>query len=150
MLVAGPSTAEAQRVGGYMAALGYVVDTAVNGREVIRKLLASPDYELALVDAAIERPTVNFLLQELRHDCRTAKLPIGVIARAGQLERARHMTRRDPLAMAFSRPHTQEAVQWQVGQALRAGQASRRPERVEVVRTVGGEDTGRLTRHHEV
>jgi hypothetical protein len=125
-LVAAPSTAEAQRVGGYLVALGYELDTAVTGGEAIRKLLASPDYELALVDAALERPTVHFLLQQLRHDCRTAKLPVGVTARAGQLGRARHLARNDPLAEAFSRAHTQEAVQWQVEQLMkRAG-----PERV--------------------
>jgi hypothetical protein len=58
------------------------------------------------------------LLQQLRHDCRTAKRPVGVLARAGQLERARHMTRNDPLAQAFSRPQTKEAVQWQVDRLM--------------------------------
>jgi len=115
-LIAGPSTAENQRIGGYLVALGYQVDTAVNGREVVRKLVASPDYELALVDAALERPTVDFLLQQLRRDCRTAKLPVGVTARDGHLERARWLVRNDPLAGVFSRPHTQEAVQWQVAE----------------------------------
>jgi len=118
-LVAGPSTEENQRVGGHLVAFGYRVDTAVNGREVVRKLLASPDYELALVDASIERPTVDFLLQQLRRDCRTAKVPVGVTARAGQLERARLLVRNDPLAGAFSRPHTQEAVQWQVAELMK-------------------------------
>ena len=117
-LVAGPSTAESQRVGGYLAALGYELETAVTGRDVVRKLLSSPDYELALVDATLQRPTVDFLLEELRHDCRTAGLPVGVIARSGQLERARHLAHRDPLAEAFSRAHTQEAVQWQVERLL--------------------------------
>jgi hypothetical protein len=85
---------------------------------VIRQLLSSPDYELALLDAALERPTLDFLLQQLRHDCRTAKLPVGVIARGGRLERARHLARRDPLAEAFSRPHTEETVEWQVGRLV--------------------------------
>lgn len=118
-LVAGPSTEENQRIGGDLIALGYQVDTAVSGREVVRKLLASPDYELALVDAALERPTVDFLLQELRRDCRTARLPVGVTARDGHLERARWLVRNDPLAGAFSRPHTQEAVQWQVAELMK-------------------------------
>ncbi len=117
-LVACPQTEEAQRVGGYLIALGYQVDTATNGRDAIRKLLASPDYELALVDAGLSRPTVDLLVQQLRHDCRAAKLPVGVLARSGQLGRAEHMVRRDPLAAAFSRPHTEEAVRWQVDQLL--------------------------------
>ncbi len=117
-LVAAAGTAEARRIGGYLVALGYELDTAVTGQDAIRQLLASPDYELALIGAAIERPTVDFLLQELRHDCRTAGLPVGVIARAGQLERAERIARRDPLAEAFSRPHTQESVQWQAERLL--------------------------------
>lgn len=118
-LVAGSSTAESQRVGGYLVALGYEFDTAVNGREAIRKLLSSPDYELALVDSAMMRPTVDFFLQELRHDCRSAKVPVGVLAREGRLGRARLLTRRDPLAEAFPRPHTADVVQWQVERVLR-------------------------------
>lgn len=114
VLVAGPSTAESQRVGGYLVAMGYELETAVTGRDVVRKLLASPDYELALIDAAIQRPTLDFLLQELRHDCRTARLPVGVIGRAGRFERARYLARRDPLAEAVTRPHTEDVVRGQV------------------------------------
>jgi hypothetical protein len=99
-------------------AMGYELDTATNGRDVIRRLLSSPDYELALLDVTLERPTLNFLLPQLRHDSRTAKLTVGIIARGDQLERARHLARRDPLAEAFSRPHTQETVDWQVGRLI--------------------------------
>jgi len=113
-LVAARRSEEAGRVGGYLAGLGYELDTATTARDAIRKLLSSPDYELALVDAGLQQPTVDFMLQQLRHDCRTAGLPVGVTARSGQLDRARHLVRRDPLAQAFSRPHTAEAVQWQV------------------------------------
>ena len=117
-LVAGSSSAEAGRVGGYLVGLGYELDTATTARDAIRKLLVSPDYELALVDAGLQRPTVDFMLEQLRHDCRTAGLPVGVTARSGQLDRARHLVRRDPLAEAFSRPHTAEAVHWQVNRLL--------------------------------
>jgi hypothetical protein len=98
--------------------LGYQVDTAVTSRDVIRQLFASADYELALVDVALERPTVDFLVQQLRHDCRTARLPVGVVARAGRFRRAERAARIDPLAEAFHRLHTQEAAQWQVERLL--------------------------------
>lgn len=118
-LIAGPSIEENMRIGGYLANLGYQIDTATNGRDVIRSLLASPDYELALLDANLQKPTVDLLLQELRQDCRTAKLPVGLTARDGQLPRARVIARPDPLAEAFPRPHTEEAVQWQVSRLMR-------------------------------
>lgn len=115
-LVAGPVTAETRRVAGYLVAMGYEPDTAVTGREMLDKALSSPDYELALVDAALGYPTPDLLIQQLHHDCHTALLPVGIVARSGQLERAEHMARRDRLAAAFVRPHTADAVQWQVEQ----------------------------------
>jgi len=109
-LVAGPVTEESHRIGGYLAAMGYEVEPAATGRDLIRLATASPDCELALVAASLEKPTVDLLLQQLRHDFRTAGLPVAVLARSGQLDRARHIARNDPLAEAFPRPHTEEAV----------------------------------------
>lgn len=94
--------------------MGFEVDTARTGGELIRLAAASPDYELAMVDVTIERPRVDLLRQQLRGDCRTATLRVGLIARSGYLERAQQIARRDPMALAFSRPHTDEAIQWQV------------------------------------
>ena len=118
VLVAGPMTEASRRLSGALSELGYEVDTAPNGREVIRLLRASGDYELALVDAALDAPPVDVVLQRLRHDCCTGLLPVGVLAEHGLLERARHMVRHDPLAEALPRPHTAEAVQWQVRRLL--------------------------------
>jgi len=115
-LVAGPVTAETWRVAGYLAAMGYQTETAVIVREMLEKALSSPDYELALVDAALGYPTPDLLIQQLHHDCHTARLPVGIVARSGQLERAEQMARRDRLAAAFVRPHTADTVQWQVEQ----------------------------------
>ncbi len=115
-LVAGPSTETSRQLGGRLAAVGFEVDTAVTGRRLIRLAAASPDYELALIDASIDRPPVDLLLQQLRHDYRTADLRVGLIARSGYLDRAKRIARRDPLALAFSRPHTDEAFEWQIHQ----------------------------------
>lgn len=117
-IVAAPSLAEAQRVAGYLPALGYEVDVATTGRDLIRHALASPDYELALVAASLGGPAVNILLQQLRHIPRTASLPVGVLAEEGQREKADRMIGGDRLAAAFTRPHRQEDVQWIVGQVL--------------------------------
>jgi hypothetical protein len=127
-LIAGPSTEESMRVGGYLADLGYHIDTATTGRDAISLLLASPDYELALLDPTLQYPRVDLLIQELRLDCRTANLPVGLIARASQLARARVIARTDQLVEAFPRPHTLEAAEWQVDrlmQRLGRGRLSR-------------------------
>lgn len=117
-LVAGPSTSESQRIAGHLADLGYIADTARSGRELMELALRSADYELVLVDEALQQPTVDFLIQQLRHDNRTALLPVGIWARDGRLARAEHAARRDPLVTAFPRAHSQEVVEWQVEQVL--------------------------------
>lgn len=117
-LVAGPSTSESQRIAGHLAALGYMADTARSGRELMELALRSADYELVLVDEGLQQPTILFLLQQLRHDNRTAHLPVGIWARDGRLPQAEHAARRDPLVTAFPRPHSQEVVERQVEQVL--------------------------------
>jgi hypothetical protein len=108
-LVAGPSTERSRQLAGMLARMGLEVDTAVTGRGLMRLAIASPDYELALIDAGIDQPTVDLLLQQLRHDCRSATLRVGLIARDGFLQRARRVAGHDPLTLAFSRPHSDES-----------------------------------------
>jgi HEAT repeat protein len=117
-VVADPSLEEARRVAGYLSALGYQVDTASRGRDVVRMVIDSPDYELALVAASLQQPSVDLLLQQLRHDYRSAPLPVGVLARDGQLERARHLAGEDRLAVALVRPHRQQDAKEEVEQVL--------------------------------
>jgi CheY-like chemotaxis protein len=124
-LVAGPSTSESQRIAGHLAALGYIADTARSGRELMELALRSADYELVLVDEGLQQPTILFLLQQLRHDNRTAHLPVGIWARDGRLPKAEHVARRDPLVTAFPRPHSQEVVDRQVEQVLSLAGAQR-------------------------
>ncbi|HID77143.1 MAG TPA: hypothetical protein EYP56_14250 [Planctomycetaceae bacterium] len=109
-LVADPAPYETQRLAGYLAALGYQVDTATNGRDLIRLAVSSPDYEIALVAAGLSRPAPELLLQQLRRDPRTASLPVGIVGRTGQMARARQAALHDPLALAFPRPHAAEAI----------------------------------------
>ena len=54
-----------------LTAAGFQTDTATNGRDVMRLAVSSPDYELALIDAGIDQPPLNLLLQQLRHDDRS-------------------------------------------------------------------------------
>ena len=99
-----------------LSSLGYETDLAPTGRQAVRLAIASPDYEVAFLDTTIDGPPIVLLLQELRNDCRTAGLRIGLMAREGRLPQADRLARGDPLCVAFSRPHTREAVQWQLRQ----------------------------------
>jgi CheY-like chemotaxis protein len=116
VLVGAPHAEDAIQLVGSLIAAGYEIDTATNGHELVRKAAASPDYELALIDMTIDQPTAEFVLQQLRHDYRSAELRVGLIAREGFLERAKLIAGEDKLTLAFSRPHTAEDLAWQVGQ----------------------------------
>lgn len=118
VLIGGPRVDDAMRLGGYLAKLGYEFDTATTGRDLLRKALDSPDYEFILVDAILSYPTVDSLVQSLRRDGRTGLLPVGVLARSGDLERASRLVRDDRRARAYPRPHDQETVRWQVEDLL--------------------------------
>lgn len=136
-MLAGPSTERSRYIAGYLSSLGYRVETAAAGRKMLEELAGSCDYEIVLIDADIDRSTPDILIQQMRHDWRTASLPVGVLAGADDFERAKHAARNDPLAEAFARPHDKESTAWQIGQlealagsrrvpfALRQKQASR-------------------------
>ncbi len=117
-VVADLSSEEARRVGGYLSAMGYQVDTATRGREVVRMAIDCPDYEVALVAASLQEPSVDILLQQLRHDCRSALLPVGVVARDGQMDRAKRLVGEDSLGLALIRPHRQQDAKDEVEQVL--------------------------------
>ncbi len=89
-LVAAPQLRGRARPGGN-ARRGRLrqTDTFTNGKELVLQAAQSPDYELALIDVTIDRPVIGILLQQLRHDPRTASLRVGLIARAGYLRSGR-------------------------------------------------------------
>jgi CheY-like chemotaxis protein len=119
VLVGSPHAEDALQMAGSLLAAGYVIDTATDGHELVRKAAASPDYELALIDMTLDKPTAEFVVQQLRHDYRSAELRVGLIARDGFLPRAELIAGTDKLTLAFSRPHTAEELAWQVGQLAR-------------------------------
>ncbi len=122
-LLAGANVEDLRKLVPALTAAGFQTDTAGNGREVMLMAVSSPDYELAMIDAGIDQPPLNLLLQQLRHDDRSADLRVGVIAREGFSERAQHVAELDPLTKAFARPHDDASVAWQLEQL-----AALRPE----------------------
>ena len=86
------------------------------GRKCCFRPRDAPDYELALIDVAIDRPVIGILLQQLRHDPRTASLRVGLVARSGYFDRAERLARLYPPAKAFARPQDDKAFRWQLDQ----------------------------------
>ena len=115
-LAAGPNLEQARQLAGLLATQTYDVDAATTGKELLRLAAASPDFELALIDVTVAQPEIEMLMQQLRHDERTASLRVGLIAREGYFEQADRVARTDPLSKAFHRPHDEQAFRWQIEQ----------------------------------
>jgi len=124
ILLAIPNTEDAMRIAGYFIEQGYEVETTRSGREVFRLLTSSPDFEVAFIDMGIDDPPVELLVQQLRGDCRAAPIPIGIVARAGLLDRASTIAARIPRVRAFSRPHEATSAHWQLEELRRLDSGS--------------------------
>ena len=113
-LVAFPNDAVATQLGGMLATMGYDADIATNGRNAFLKGLASSDYELVLLSSRIDRPPVWVVLQEMRHDPRSARLPVILLGEDGQaeLDHLETLVLYDPWTKVFARPVTIDGMKF--------------------------------------
>jgi hypothetical protein len=63
------------------------------------------DFEFVLISDGIDNPGVREVLQQLRREPRTARLPIAVLAREENFDRMEQLTSTDPLSMTFTAPY---------------------------------------------
>lgn len=109
---------ELQTLAGLLTDVGYETDTAGTEREVVAETIASPDYLLALIDFTLAAPTSGQLLERLRRDNRTARLPIGIVASSDDLGRAARLAQRTPLAGVVIRTPDPAALDVQIQRLL--------------------------------
>jgi tetratricopeptide (TPR) repeat protein len=105
-----PRGEDAQSLVGFMNALGYDATSAYVGRAVAEGAFVNPDFEFILLSDAIDSPPVEELVQWLRRDYRTARQPIGVMARGERLSKLTETFAGDPLVSVFPRIHSVEVV----------------------------------------
>jgi CheY-like chemotaxis protein len=110
-LVADPRAGEGQRVVGMLDSLGYDVDLARNGRQLLASATQSADVELALIRMTIDRPPVREILYRLRRDPRTARLPIALIASTDNWQQADDIAAAHPWTLVFGRPLDRDSVE---------------------------------------
>lgn len=103
-MVADARSAEVERQAGLLAELGFEVESATSERDVVAESIRSSDFLFALIDFNLAGPTSGQLLQRLRRDNRTARLPIGIIASTEDMERARRLSQATPLTAVVYRP----------------------------------------------
>ena len=111
---AAPSATVAHDNAAWLVKDGMKVDVATTGAEALRLLLAWPDYELALIDACIDRPGLDHLMQQVRRDPRSGDLRVGIVARAGFFEQAERIASCYPLTASLVRTHSEGDFRHQI------------------------------------
>jgi hypothetical protein len=106
VLIGHPRGEDAQSLVGFMNALGYEGEGVYIGRDFADRAFANPDYPFLLIAGSIDRPPVLELVQWLRRDYRTARQPIGVMARGERFDSLREAFRDDPYTTVFPRIHS--------------------------------------------
>lgn len=125
--VADVRSEEGSRLAALLTELGYEAEAAVDGRQLLMRLTASPDAELLLVWIGMPRPTAFDLLTAVRRDPRTARLPVGVVASIEDFDRAEHLVRDDLRAMSLMRPHNVPGLEVQITRLAEMAQRDRIP-----------------------
>jgi CheY-like chemotaxis protein len=118
VLAADARPLEVQSQAGLLADLGFETDVATTEREALAEAIGSPDYLFALIDYSLARATSGQLLERLRRDNRTARLPIGIVASSDDLADAARLARRTSLSMMIIRPVDSAGLDWQIKRLL--------------------------------
>ncbi len=106
VVVADGSQRRAMRIVGDLKNLGFEsVDTAASGNALLRSVSDDPDVVFVLISADIQEPRIEFLVQRLRADPRTARLPVGIYALPDLLPKSDRLAEGDPLVLSFAEPY---------------------------------------------
>ncbi len=103
-VVAHPRITLAQNIVAYLNAANIEAASATTGRGAFKAAAAQPDTEFLMISDAIDQPPANELVQMLRKDPVTARLPIAIMAREANLARLRSQFDEDPLTLVGPQP----------------------------------------------
>ena len=116
VLIGHPGQRKNRDLVGLLNEIGYEADSAQNGRDLFFKARQHADYQAILISDAVDSPEILELVQQLRKDPRTAKIPIGLLPRLEYVERARRIARDHEKVEAFPWPYTAETAQLELDQ----------------------------------
>jgi hypothetical protein len=101
VLIGHPRSEDGQTLVAYANENSYEAEVAPTGRAVEQKIVENADYEFLFVSDTIAGPEVKELVQWLRRDYRTARLPVGVLARGDTIDALRDDLEEDRLTYVF-------------------------------------------------
>jgi len=103
VLIGHPRNEDTQTLIALANESSYEGEAVLHGRALAERAFANPDFELILIADAIDIPPVLELVQWLRRDYRTARQPIGVMARGENLQALRDTLQDDTFTTVFPR-----------------------------------------------
>jgi hypothetical protein len=109
-VVAMPTIAAATDLAGKLAEFKLAAAATNRGREAVDMARSMSDLELVLVDMNILLPEIRQALYELRISPTTGNVPIGLLAADGRLDAAQRLAEEHTRVIAYSRPHTSDAI----------------------------------------
>lgn len=113
-VVVSPSRAEASRLVGLLAELGYEAEATTNGRIGAALAAGSVDCELVLVDFHSYDPSAWQTLAMIRRNARSMPLPVAMVSTLEVIEPADWLARNDRLTASWIRPHDAHGVEVQL------------------------------------
>ena len=113
-VVVSPSRAEASRLVGLLAELGYEAEATTNGRVGAALAAQSVDCELVLIDFHAYDPSAWQTLAMIRRNARTMPLPVALVCSLEVTESAERLARNDRLTASWIRPHDAHGVEVQL------------------------------------
>jgi HEAT repeat protein len=99
---------------GLLAQIGFSGDRAKSGRDLVRLAQQSADYEFIMIGESIAAPHINDVVYMLRHDPRTAGIPIGIVVHDLSIGRAAPIAAVDPLTFVLTEPVSVEGLLQQI------------------------------------
>jgi hypothetical protein len=118
-VAAAPRLEEAVTWVGSLASAGYAGEAVTTGRELIDIATSSADVEMIWIDMTIASPGVREVVFQLRREPWTAQIPIVLLAREPQINRARQIAGEHNRVIAQLRPHS-EAARLEIAEDLSA------------------------------
>lgn len=94
-LVGTPRQASAQHLSGVLNGMGLQVTRIDSTRGTLREAMSTSDYDVLFVSDSVSRPTAYEFIQQLRKDPQSRYLPVVLMVREGQLDRAEQIASQD-------------------------------------------------------
>lgn len=116
VLVAHRSLAEGRNLAVAMSASGVGGRTVTTGRELFAEAVLDANIALLLISEEIQNPPCADLLQQIRNDWRTRRMPVAILTESEDYRRARRIAEGDALTLVLPRTDNRQQLQLQLQQ----------------------------------